>query len=48
MVIAFLWKYMFNPQPDAGINALLGFFGLDFLQQDWLGDPQRRAVGDRA
>ena len=47
VVIAFLWKYMFNPQPDAGINAMLGFFGLDFLQQNWLGDPQRRAVGDR-
>ena len=39
VVIAFLWKYMFNPQPDAGINAMLGFFGLDFLQQNWLGDP---------
>ncbi len=40
VVIAFLWKYMFNPQPDAGINRLLGFFGLDALQQNWLGDPQ--------
>ncbi len=39
VVIAFLWKYMFNPQPDAGINAMLGFFGLGFLQQNWLGDP---------
>ena len=39
VVIAFLWKYMFNPQPDAGLNAMLGFFGLDFLQQNWLGDP---------
>jgi raffinose/stachyose/melibiose transport system permease protein len=39
VVIAFLWKYMFNPEPDAGINAMLGFFGLDFLQQNWLGDP---------
>jgi raffinose/stachyose/melibiose transport system permease protein len=39
VVIAFLWKYMFNPDPDAGLNALLGFFGLDFLQQNWLGDP---------
>jgi raffinose/stachyose/melibiose transport system permease protein len=39
VVIAFLWKYMFNPAPDAGINAMLGFFGLDFLQQNWLGDP---------
>src|SRR4051812_5820406 len=39
VVIAFLWKYMFNPQPNAGINGLLGFFGLDSLQQNWLGDP---------
>ena len=39
VVIAFLWKYMFNPAPDAGLNGLFGFFGLDFLQQDWLGDP---------
>jgi raffinose/stachyose/melibiose transport system permease protein len=39
VVIAFLWKYMFNPDPHAGINAMLGFFGLDFLQQNWLGDP---------
>jgi raffinose/stachyose/melibiose transport system permease protein len=39
VVLAFLWKYMFNPDPDAGLNALLGFFGLDFLQQNWLGDP---------
>ena len=38
-MIAFLWKYMFNPQPDAGLNAMLGFFGLDFAQQNWLGDP---------
>src|SRR5215203_2006500 len=30
IVVAFLWKYMFNPAPDAGLNALLGFFGLDF------------------
>ena len=39
VVIAFLWKYMLTPQPDAGLNAVLGFFGLDFLQQNWLGDP---------
>jgi raffinose/stachyose/melibiose transport system permease protein len=39
VVLAFLWKYLFNPAPDAGLNALLGFFGLDFLQQNWLGDP---------
>jgi raffinose/stachyose/melibiose transport system permease protein len=39
VVLAFLWKYMFNPAPDSGLNALLGFFGLGFLQQNWLGDP---------
>ena len=39
VVIAFLWKYMFNPDPDAGLNALLGFVGLGFLRQNWLGDP---------
>jgi raffinose/stachyose/melibiose transport system permease protein len=39
VVIAFLWKYMLNPAPDSGINALLGFLGLGFLQQNWLGDP---------
>jgi raffinose/stachyose/melibiose transport system permease protein len=39
VVIAFLWKYMLNPEPDAGLNAMLGFLGLDFLQQTWLGDP---------
>jgi raffinose/stachyose/melibiose transport system permease protein len=39
VVLAFLWKYLFNPAPDAGLNALLGFFGLDFLQQNWLGNP---------
>jgi raffinose/stachyose/melibiose transport system permease protein len=39
VVLAFLWKYMFNPDPDAGLNALLGFFGLGVLQQNWLGDP---------
>ena len=39
VVIAFLWKYLFNPNPDSGINALLGLLGLGFLQQDWLGNP---------
>lgn len=38
VVIAFLWKYLFNPAPDSGINALLGFVGLGGLQQDWLGN----------
>jgi raffinose/stachyose/melibiose transport system permease protein len=39
VVIAFLWKYLLNPDPDSGLNALFGFFGLGFLQQDWLGNP---------
>ena len=39
VVIAFLWKYLFNPDPHSGINALLGLVGLGFLQQDWLGSP---------
>lgn len=40
VIIAFLWKYLFNPSDDSGLNALLGFVGLDFLQQNWLGDPE--------
>jgi raffinose/stachyose/melibiose transport system permease protein len=39
IVLAFLWKYLFNPDPNSGLNALLGFLGLDFLQQNWLGNP---------
>ncbi|MGP4111958.1 carbohydrate ABC transporter permease [Streptomyces sp. 4N509B] len=39
VMIAFLWKYIFNPAPDAGLNAVLGAVGLDGLRQDWLGDP---------
>ena len=39
VVIAFLWKYLLNPDPDSGINALLGAVGLSSLQHDWLGDP---------
>jgi raffinose/stachyose/melibiose transport system permease protein len=40
VVIAFLWKYLFNPDPHSGVNALFGFFGLSFLQHDWLGDSK--------
>jgi raffinose/stachyose/melibiose transport system permease protein len=40
VVIAFLWKYLFNPEPDSGINAVLGFVGLGGLQQDWLGNEE--------
>jgi raffinose/stachyose/melibiose transport system permease protein len=39
VMVAFLWKYIYNPAPDAGLNAILGAVGLDGLRQDWLGDP---------
>ena len=42
VVLAFLWKYLFNPAPDSGLNALLGFIGLGALRQNWLGDPAWR------
>jgi raffinose/stachyose/melibiose transport system permease protein len=38
VMVAFLWKYIYNPAPDAGLNAILGAVGLDGLQQDWLGN----------
>ncbi|MEV0622270.1 sugar ABC transporter permease [Nonomuraea sp. NPDC050404] len=33
VMVAFLWKYLYNPDPSAGLNGLLG------LHIDWLGDP---------
>lgn len=39
VMVAFLWKYIYNPDPSAGLNGLLGAVGLDGLQHDWLGDP---------
>lgn len=39
VMVAFLWKYIYNPDPSAGLNGLLGAVGLDGLQQDWLGNP---------
>lgn len=39
VMVAFLWKYIYNPAPDAGLNAILGAVGLDGLRHDWLGDP---------
>ncbi len=33
VMVAFLWKYIYNPDPSAGLNGLLG------LRVDWLGDP---------
>lgn len=39
VMIAFLWKYIYNPDPGAGLNGLLGAAGLGSLRHDWLGDP---------
>jgi raffinose/stachyose/melibiose transport system permease protein len=39
VMVAFLWKYVYNPDPDNGLNAILGAVGLGGLRQDWLGDP---------
>jgi len=39
VMVAFLWKYIYNPQPDAGLNGILGAVGLGGLRHDWLGDP---------
>ncbi|HEU5024861.1 MAG TPA: sugar ABC transporter permease [Spirillospora sp.] len=39
VMVAFLWKYVYNPSPDAGLNGILGAVGLGSLRQDWLGDP---------
>jgi raffinose/stachyose/melibiose transport system permease protein len=39
VMIAFLWKYIYNPDPQAGLNGILGALGLGGLRQDWLGDP---------
>lgn len=39
VMVAFLWKYIYNPSPDAGLNGILGAVGLGGLRQDWLGNP---------
>lgn len=39
VMVAFLWKYVYNPAPDEGLNGLLGAVGLGALRQDWLGNP---------
>ena len=39
VMVSFLWKYVYNPAPDAGLNAVLNAVGLGALRQDWLGDP---------
>jgi raffinose/stachyose/melibiose transport system permease protein len=39
VMVSFLWKYVYNPAPDAGLNAALNAVGLGSLRQDWLGNP---------
>ncbi|MFF2009717.1 carbohydrate ABC transporter permease [Streptomyces sp. NPDC058195] len=39
VMVAILWKYIYNPENGAGLNGLLGAVGLGSLRQDWLGDP---------
>ncbi|WP_228446939.1 carbohydrate ABC transporter permease [Streptomyces paludis] len=39
VMVAFLWKYLYNPDTGAGLNGILGALGLGGLRQDWLGDP---------
>lgn len=39
VMVAFLWKYVYNPKPDEGLNGLLGSIGLGSWRQDWLGNP---------
>jgi raffinose/stachyose/melibiose transport system permease protein len=39
VMVSFLWKYVYNPAPDAGLNAVFGAIGLGGLRQDWLGNP---------
>jgi raffinose/stachyose/melibiose transport system permease protein len=39
VMVAFLWKYVYNPKPDEGLNGLLGAVGLGSWRQDWLGNP---------
>jgi raffinose/stachyose/melibiose transport system permease protein len=39
VMVAFLWKYVYNPDPDEGLNGLLGTVGLGGWRHDWLGDP---------
>jgi raffinose/stachyose/melibiose transport system permease protein len=39
VMVAFLWKYVYNPDPHSGLNGILGAVGLGGLRQDWLGNP---------
>ncbi|KAA0548418.1 sugar ABC transporter permease [Bacillus sp. BGMRC 2118] len=39
IVVGFLWKLILNPNFGA-LNVILGKFGLESLQEAWLGDPK--------
>lgn len=39
VMVAVLWKYVYNPDDGAGLNGVLGAVGLGGLRQDWLGNP---------
>ena len=39
VMVAFLWKYVYNPKPNEGLNGLLASIGLGSWRQDWLGNP---------
>ncbi|MFF2330936.1 MULTISPECIES: carbohydrate ABC transporter permease [unclassified Streptomyces] len=39
VMVAVLWKYVYNPENGAGLNGVLDAIGLGGLRQDWLGDP---------
>lgn len=39
VMVAVLWKYVYNPDDGAGLNGVLGAIGLGGLRQDWLGNP---------
>ncbi|MFE4328845.1 carbohydrate ABC transporter permease [Streptomyces sp. NPDC056831] len=39
VMVAILWKYIYNPENGAGLNGVLGAVGLGGLRQDWLGNP---------
>jgi raffinose/stachyose/melibiose transport system permease protein len=39
VMVAFLWKYIYNPAPNAGLNGILSAVHLDSWRQDWLGNP---------
>jgi raffinose/stachyose/melibiose transport system permease protein len=43
IVVGFLWKLILNPNFGA-LNVILGKFGLESLQEAWLGDPKTALI----